>query len=311
MNKLKIFSTVSSTVMKVGGRAMLKCKKFSPEILLIGGVACGVAAVVTGIIATKKVCDDEEILDIQAEIEDCTDEYKEETDKDTRREMRRDLLKRYWKLARKYARKYTIPFALTVAAIVMILASHGILKTRYLGTVAAYTALDESFRDYRERVKSLVGEDKEMQCYNGTSDVEIIHDDGEGNVTKKTVQHKTIQTKASPYEFDFNKGTAPLDATMNTEHNFFFLKSQQCTANDMLHARGHLFMNEVLDLLGMKRTPEGAVLGWIDKEDDESDGYVDLGFSDYYTDEMSDICDGRTPNIHINMNCDGVIYDKI
>lgn len=309
MSKLAVFGKVSATVMKVGGKALLKCKKASPEILLVGGIACVVGAVVTGIIATKKAYDDEEIVDIQAEIEDLSDELKDSQDKEEKKDIRRALLKKYWKLARKYARKYAIPFALTVAAIVMMLASHGILKTRYLGTVAAYTALDESFKDYRERVKSLVGEEKEMDCYNGTSPMDIIHDDGEGNVTKKTERCKTIKTKASPYEFDFNKGTAPLDATMNTEHNFCFLKAQQCTANDMLHARGHLFLNEVLDLLGMQRTSEGAVLGWLDHGD--GDGFVDFGFSDYYTDDISDAMDGRAPNIHLNMNCDGVIFEKI
>jgi hypothetical protein len=77
----------------------------------------------------------------------------------------------------------------------------------------------------------------------------------------------------------------------------------------MLHARGHLFLNEVLDLLGMQRTSEGAVLGWLDHGD--GDGFVDFGFSDYYTDDISDAMDGRVPNIHLNMNCDGVIFEKI
>lgn len=291
MSKLAVFGKVSATVMKVGGKALLKCKKASPEILLVGGIACVVGAVVTGIIATKKACDDANIADLHDEIEDLSDELKDSQDKEEKKDIRRALLKKYWKLARKYARKYAIPFALTVAAIVMMLASHGILKTRYLGTVAAYTALDESSKDY------------------GTDSVEVIHDDGNGNVTKSKENVKTKSKTYSPYEFDFNKGTAPLDATMNTEHNFCFLKAQQCTANDMLHARGHLFLNEVLDLLGMQRTSEGAVLGWLDHGD--GDGFVDFGFSDYYADDISDAMDGRAPNIHLNMNCDGVIFEKI
>lgn len=309
MSKLQIFGKVSAAVMKVGGKAMLKCKKASPEILLVGGIACVVGAVVTGIIATKKVMEDEEIRDAHDEIDDLSDELKDEDDKENRKEMRRALLKKYWKLASKYIRKYAIPFALTVAAIVMMLASHGILKTRYLGTVAAYTALDESFKDYRERVKNLIGEEQEQNCYDGTSPFTVTHVNEDGSTTESTERAKTIRTKNSPYEFDFNKGTAPLDATMNTEHNFFFLKAQQCAANDMLHARGHLFLNEVLDLLGMKRTTEGAVLGWLDNGD--GDGYVDFGFSDYYTDDLSDAQTGKIPNIHLNMNCDGLIFEKI
>lgn len=310
MNKLKIFSKVSGTVMRAGGRAMLQCRKASPEILLIGGLVCGVAAVVTGIIATKKVMEDEEIRDIHDEIDDREAEIKEETDKETKRKLKKGLLRVYWRLVRKYARKYALPFALLLAAIILELMSHGVLKARYLASVAAYTALDESFKDYRSRIRDIAGEEAEQRFFDGTvDDIEIETTDEDGKPVKEKAKLQKKPKKNSPYEFDFNKLNAPLDATTNMQHNYFFLKAQQCIANDMLHARGHVFLNEILDLIGLPRTQEGAILGWL--ENGKGDGFVDFGFSDYYTDEMCDIQDGRLPTIHLNMNCDGIIYDKI
>lgn len=47
------------------------------------------------------------------------------------------------------------------------------------------------------------------------------------------------------------------------EYNVYFLRVVQNTANDMLCARGHLFLNEVYDLIGLRRTPQGAIGGWL------------------------------------------------
>ena len=101
--------------------------------------------------------------------------------------------------------------------------------------------------------------------------------------------------------------TAPLTWSPNQDRNFTFLRQVQSYLNDKFHAQGHLFMNEALDELGMERTQAGALVGWVVGSD--GDGFVDLGFTEYYTDEYCDI--HGLKSIHLNMNVDGVIYDKI
>ena len=78
----------------------------------------------------------------------------------------------------------------------------------------------------------------------------------------------------------------------------------------MLHARGHVFLNEVYDALGIPRSKEGSVVGWV--LNGEGDGYVDFGiFSDPDNQSLRDFVNGREGSILLDFNVDGVIWDRI
>lgn len=81
--------------------------------------------------------------------------------------------------------------------------------------------------------------------------------------------------------------------TETPEHNLLFLKTVQNQMNSLLHTRGHVFLNEVYDALGFKRTTEGALKGWL------SDTSIEFMIS-----EMDD-------GYFVDFNVQGVIYDKI
>lgn len=83
----------------------------------------------------------------------------------------------------------------------------------------------------------------------------------------------------------------------NPEYNRTFLQVQQNYANDLLVTRGHLFLNEVYDMLGLPRSKAGAVVGWF-KEPNSN--LVDFEFKD--DTEFS---------IMLDFNVDGIIYDKL
>ena len=48
--------------------------------------------------------------------------------------------------------------------------------------------------------------------------------------------------------------------------NMYTLKHEQKYMYDLLVARGYLFLNEALDMLGFSRTKNGQLVGWIYKE---------------------------------------------
>ena len=71
------------------------------------------------------------------------------------------------------------------------------------------------------------------------------------------------------------------DWKQDPEMNLFYLRARQAQANDMLKSQGHLFLNEVYDMLGFKRTKAGAVVGWIyDDKKPYGDNFVDFGMTE-------------------------------
>lgn len=87
----------------------------------------------------------------------------------------------------------------------------------------------------------------------------------------------------------------------NPEYNRIFIKTQENYMNDLLRHRGHLFLNEVYDSLGVPRTREGAVLGWV--WEDNSSRIV------YDVTEVH--IKGTATKFIIDFNVDGVILDRI
>lgn len=84
----------------------------------------------------------------------------------------------------------------------------------------------------------------------------------------------------------------------NPEYNVVFLRAQQAYANDVLFARGHIFLNEVYDELGFPRTAIGAVVGWRKT----GTGYINFG--DFGV-------ESSPGSIELTFNVDGPILDLI
>lgn len=294
-------------------KGYMKLRKISPELALAGGVACGVGAVVVGVMRAKKIreaIDDahKDLDDIQAKRNELDE--KENPTKEEVKEVKQMTWRAYNKMVWRVARALAPVVGLEAASIALILLSHGILNNRYLNTTAALGALNEAFTGYRGRVKDLIGEDAEkVLMAGGKVEKDIQIEDENGEIVTKNGQSLVFGNgKNSPYEFDFNRHTAPLTWNPNPDYSEMFLRNSQNYFNDLLQARGHVFLNEVLDHLGLKRTPAGQVCGWIKGAGDDyiDFGYMDGFIRDYRTD--SDLC---KQNIHLNFNVDGSIWDMI
>ena len=95
----------------------------------------------------------------------------------------------------------------------------------------------------------------------------------------------------------------------DSECNKTFLKLQQDFANELLKMKGHLFLNEVYDMLGMPRSKAGQVVGWLyDEQNPEGDNFVDFGIFDDYN---ADFVNGYSRTVLLDFNVDGNIVDRI
>ena len=303
-------SKLTRTLNRVG----LKLKKHSPEILVVTGVVGTVASAVMACKATTKI--DEVLAETKNNVEKTKDyvEKKGFSEKYTEEDYKKDLTIFYAKGGLELVKLYAPSVALGALSITAILSGHNVLRKRNVALAAAYATVEKGFKEYRGRVVERFGEelDRELKYNIKAKEVEettVDEKTGEEKVTKKTV-NVADPNNYSTYARFFDDGCTGW--TKDPEYNLMFLKNQQRYANDLLKSRGHLFLNEVYDMLGIPRTKAGQVVGWIyDEEYPNGDNFVDFGIYDLYNEKARDFVNGYEKTILLDFNVDGDIMNLI
>lgn len=313
INKL---SSIKATAIKAGNRGLLKVKKYGPEIgLTVGLIGYGVTAVLIAVesmsVKAKEV--QEERNDIKEAINSSIEALeKGEMTEDTysKRDAAIDTIKMNAKTAVGYARVYAPAILVGALSTTSILVSFNVMKKRYLGAVAAYNAVAAAFELYRQRVREEQGDLMDRHFRYGTEidKVSVTEIDENGKKTKKQVTVENIDTSKGPSIYAKVFDSSNPNWMDNPGLTLAFLRAQLAVANNMLTARGHLFLNEVYDMLGLERTPEGAVAGWLSNGED---GFVDFGISDLQNENVRQFIDGEENALLLEFNVDGLIYDLI
>ena len=308
--------TFVSNMTRILNRTGLKLKKHSPEILLATGVTGVIASSIMACKATLKVQD---VLDeAKGQLDTIHEvvENPEMADKYTVEDSKKDTAIVYTQTGVKLIKLYGPSIALGIVSLSCIIGSNRILNKRNVALAAAYAAVDKGFKEYRGRVIERFGKelDKELKYNIKAEEVEEITIDEKGNetVTKKTIQVADLDdpNKYSPYSIVFDDGNPGWDK--DPELTKFYLIQQQNWANDLLKSRGHLFLNEVYDMLGAPRTKAGAQVGWIyDEGNDNYDNFVDFGIFNINSRKARDFINGYEKVIILDFNVDGVILDLI
>lgn len=309
MRKEEIMNNLTRTF----NRAGLKLKKYSPEILVVTGVVGTVASAVMACKATTKI--DEVLAETKENIEK-TKNYVEEhghSEKYTEEDYKKDLTIFYARGGMELLKLYAPSIALGTVSITAILAGHNILRKRNVALAAAYATVDKGFKEYRGRVIERFGKelDKELKYNIKAKELEEVtkNEDGTESIEKKTV-NVADPNEYSDYARFFDDGCAGW--TKDPEYNLMFLKDQQRYANDLLKSKGHLFLNEVYDMLGIPRTKAGQAVGWIyDEKHPNGDNFVDFGIYDIYNEKKRDFVNGYERTILLDFNVDGDILNLI
>ena len=143
--------------------------KYSPEILMgIGGVKF----VATVIVASKETVEETEILvDHEVAIDDIEFDYEEENlDEKAYKKSRRNV---YLNTVKETTINYIPAVVLGTTSLACFFGAFGIMKKRYATLVVAYTALEESFRQYRQRVIESRGADEDIYYLTGSKPKEL------------------------------------------------------------------------------------------------------------------------------------------
>ena len=292
----------------IAARSVLKIKKYSPEILLGVGIIAGGCAIVSACKATPKA--KELISKRDSDIRTCKrvrEEYPDEKYSDE--DLANDIRITNIQTAVKVVKTYLPTITLEVLSVGCILAGFGILKKRHVALLGLYKALEESFLDYRKRVIEREGEGMDQVYRLGLKEETVAEKivDEKGKEKTKNVKKMVVDPNMKSQYAKFFDESSPY-WKKDADQNYYFLKCQQNYANEILRSRGHIFLNEVYDMLGIPRTQTGAIVGWVKGVGDD---FVDFGLYDGDDMKHRDFVNGYERSILLDFNVDGLIYNKI
>lgn len=312
------FTTIIKSGAKIASRVGLQLSKHAPEILTGLGVAGFIGTVALAIDETPAAIDilaetkkNLEAIDTlensdEPDVAEKRKQYEYTHEKATaeRREWQfntvRKLLKNYWKA-----------LVLGTLSIAAILGAYNIMHSRTLAIAAIAEATQKAFTEYQQRVEERFGADVEKEIRYGLKKktinaVETLDDGTEEKTKIEKAEVRTGEPVWDCYTRIFDESNP--NYKRGPGYNKNFLIGVQKQANDKFHMQGHLFLNELLDMLSFPRTPEGAVCGWVEGN---GDNYVDLGIFDSCYRPKADFINGYEQSVIMHFNCDGVIYNLI
>lgn len=278
------------------GKKVLLAKKHSPHIFFAGGLGAVVTGAVLACRATLKL--EENIDIIKQEVDSIKNINYKNGQEYTEKEYTKDLSYVYTKSAIRLGKLYGPAIVVGGAGIAALTGSHVQLTHRNTALTVTLAGVTKAYDQYRARVQAELGEERELEIHRA-----IELKDAEIN-GKKTAVKVTDPNGWSMYARMFDE-TCP-NWQKDSELNRIFIQCQQNHANHVLHARGHIFLNEVYDALGMERSRAGAVVGWV--TDGDGDGYVDFGL---FEATNSRFINNMERSMILDFNVDGVIFDKI
>ena len=242
----------------------------------------------------------------------------------TEKDRRHDIFVVYSRTIIGLTRLYGPAIIAGGIGVTSIICAHNAQSRRIQSVAAAYSALQSVFERYRRVVRARYGEEADYYAINGVvedTDKTVKIKDDDGNEVERQV-HKFDPGIFDGYSAIFDSTCGEFEK-FDAEYNLAYLKAKENEANIYLNMRGHMFLNEVYDLVfgpgesyvdpvtgerHERRKIAGQYVGW--KKDGDGDGHIDFRIKVMYDDPCYD--DSKpfeAPPILIDPNVDGVIMD--
>lgn len=197
--------------------------------------------------------------------------------------------------------------------------SHHIMSKRNASLTAAYIAIDKAFNEYKGRVTERFGDRVQRELEHNIKAVEVESTAKNEDGTEEVIREYTDVARDAndPYSMIFDESCSLWEK--DSMLNAMTIRNVENAANRKLRTNGHLFLNEVIDMLdpygkGCHRTAVGQVAGWIyDPKDETKQNCVSLGTHCYVpgNEALNDFINGDERSVMLHFNCDGPIIDKI
>lgn len=306
-------------IVKAFAKVSLTLRKHMPTILVVGGT---IGLVTAGVLACKETTKLDEVLakgeertnqlaDKINKVEDFKETGSVSEEDYTEDDEKKDIVGVYAKNALDVAKLYAPSVILAVASASAILGGFGILKARHAAITMAFGEMSAAFAEFKNRTKDAVGEEKYREILDGVGKElkEVIDDNGNTVVAEVD----TVNPVKDPYTFEWNADTTKESGSYtkgDPAGNLAFLTAVQEAFNNKLRSlTGYVFLNDVLDELGLPKTKAGQEVGWVIQPNDEHEGdnYIDFGIEN--VDNVDKETMKFTRNFILHFNCDGYILD--
>lgn len=257
-------------ITRFASRNALRIKRNSPQILFYAGIVGTVATTVLASRATLKAVPVVERLKTERDKLDSF-HLDDTIDPDL---YTKEAYRLYGNATIDLTKLYGPPVIIGIGSLIALTKSHKQLTSRNTALTMAYSGLFKTFEAYRNRVRAELGEERDRQFLHGTVQQEIEYQDKAGRTRTKEITALDPDSKSAlTYYFDANNVCWSKDPGYNQT----FLDGQQFWCNVLLPKQGHLFLNDVYDLLKIPRTREGAILGWVFEDHGINDTFVSFG----------------------------------
>ena len=303
-------------------RAALTVKKHSPTILAVGGAIGVGVGFVMGCKATTKL---NPILEetkrnidavhtaVETGVAHTMDPETQEIVpvEYTEEDSKKDLTIYYAKGCLKVAKLYAPAVAVTAVSVACMVASSRILHKRNLALAAAYKAVNDSFKDYRGRVIERFGDELDRELKYGVKAIEVAEEVVDPETGETTTVTKTVETydpnHRSPYTFIFDETCKYFER--DAQLNKMRLIQVQNYLNERLPRVGDIFLNEVLDELGIPRVRIGNVVGWHWTKDNPVT--ISFGLDKLHNEDVRRFMNGYEKAVWLEMNCEDNILELL
>ncbi len=235
---------------------------------------------------------------------------------------------------------YLPAIGFAVAGTALILTGTGILKKRNAAVTALLASTTTLFNDYRTRVINDQGKEKDQEYYTGIKKIkeQVVVTDAKGKDKKVEVEKLTQLDSSvgdcpllSPYAVRITSDNCSQFKQMSGDPVYVghWLETLQESVNTHLHTEGIVYLDWVLDQLGVRLDPEinptldpfiAHNCGWIDTdyyynslakkvEPNDGDRYIDFGCWD--DNGNLSLVRGKDGEVYLDFNVDGWINGRI
>lgn len=323
MNLPAIFNRIGGIVKNTAGTTGLLAKKHAPELMMASGFVGFIVTIIETVRATNET---NEILEYKetkmalieresAENPSYTNDIRVMDEKNVARNTRIALVKAWWKVG-----------AGVIFTGVSFGGAYKIINGRYVAATLAYEGAEKFIARYRQNVVDEFGKEVDWRMAHSVKAEEFeaarkereenrqLLDDGK----KRTKKPRTAYQDINNQIFDARSSTRWKPYWL-PQQMIDFIMMAESKLQDKVDSEGSAVLNDGFDILGMPRTSQGALIGWINRPGNNHNREgckVSLGFANNETpiEEIRRIL-GTASNEElycwITPNCDGVIYNLI